>query len=131
MPVAWIRCDDLDLAAAFSTLGVPWRPVRKHDLQEDKQTRIVFLGEQSAINPNIKTGPLMKMIKSGELQKADPEHPLLYALQGVKNYHKMMLGIDGSPTVMVMKRKGSNRCAFLYDTASEKTLNTSYRLLNS
>lgn len=130
MSQAWVRCDDLDLAAAFGTLGVPMKPNVQVRADNGKEYVTVFLRPESVTNPNIKTGHLMKLLKSGELQKHDPEHPLLYALEGIKNRRAIGDSVRTTERVILITRKGTRRTAYVKETAGNKQLGIIDRFLN-
>ena len=129
MMQAWVRCDDVDIAAAFGTLGVPMKTTVQVRADNGKEYVTVFLRPESVTNPNIKTGHLMKLLKSGELQKHDPEHPLLYALEGIKNRHALGESIRSTERVVLITRKGTKRCAYLKETANKSQLELADRFL--
>jgi hypothetical protein len=89
----------------------------------------VYLATQSAVNPAIKTAELMRMVKDGTLQKADPEHPLLYALEGIKNRHAIGESIKSTERVILITRKGTKRCAYIKETADKKQVELADRFL--
>jgi hypothetical protein len=68
MSNAWVRCDDLDIAAAFGTLGVPMSTKVQVRADNGKEYVSVFLRPESVIRPEIKTAQLMRMLKDGSLQ---------------------------------------------------------------
>lgn len=125
----WVRCDDLDVAAAFGTIGVPLKTSIQVRSDTGKEYVTVFLGTESAVNPALKTATLKKMLEDGTLKKADPEHPLLYALEGIKNLHSLRHSIKTSKRVILVKRKGTGRCAYVSETATNKTLDGVERFL--
>lgn len=129
MTHSWIRCDDLDIAAAFGTIGVPMKTtvqVRADSLQEYVT---VFLRPESVTRPDLKTAYLMRLLKSGELQKQDPEHPLLYALEGIKNRHALGQNVKTTERVILITRKGTQRTAYVKESAGTKQLAIADRFL--
>lgn len=130
MTEAWIRCDDLDVAAAFGTIGVPMRRTVQVRSDNGREYITVFLALKSHTNPALpETKQLMMMLKDGSLLKTDPEHPLLYALEAVKNRHLLGETVKtGERTVMVV-RKGTLRTAYIKESASNKTLAGAERFL--
>jgi len=122
MTSSWVRCDDLDIACAFGTLGVPMSTKVQVRSDNGIEYVTVFLGVASLVRPEIKTAELMRLVKSGELQKADPEHPLLYALEGIKNRAAIGTHIKTTERVILMKRKGTQRCAYVKESAGDKQL---------
>jgi len=130
MTEQWIRCDDIDIAAAFGTLGVPMKTTVQVRADNNKEYVTVFLRPESVTQPHIKTGQLMKMLRDGELQKVDPEHPLLYALEGIKNRHAIGNSIKTTERVILITRKGTLRTAYVKESATPKALSTADRFLN-
>lgn len=130
MTEAWIKCDDLDVAAALGTLGVPMRRTIQVRSDSGREFVTVFLALKSHTNPALPdTKQLLKMLKDGSLAKNDPEHPLLYALEGIKNRHALGDTVrTGERTVMVV-RKGTLRTAYIKESASSKTLSNAERFL--
>ena len=55
----WIPCNDLDLAAAFGTIGVPMKPDVQVRADTGKEYVTMFLATESATNPVYRTGELM------------------------------------------------------------------------
>jgi hypothetical protein len=90
----------------------------------------VFLRPESVIRPEIKTAQLMRMLKDGSLMKADPEHPLLYALEGIKNRHALGQSIKTTERVILITRKGTQRTAYVKESSSQKQLDIADRFLN-
>lgn len=130
MTEQWIRCDDIDIAAAFGTLGVPMKTTVQVRADNGREYVTVFLRPESVTQPNIKTGALMKLLRAGELQKVDPEHPLLYALEGIKNRHAIGDSIKTTERVILITRKGTRRTAYVKESATSKALSTADRFLN-
>ena len=95
-----------------------------------KEFVTVYLATQSAINPAIQTGRLLKMLKNGELEKADPEHPLLFALQGIKNRHALVTSIKEGVRTIIIKRKGSQRTALVRENITSGGMAMAERFLN-
>lgn len=124
-----MRCDDVDVAAAFGTLGVPMKTTVQVRADNGREYVTVYLASESAINPAIKTAELMRMVKDGTLQTADPEHPLLYALEGIKNRHAIGDSIKSTERVILITRKGTKRCAYIKETADKKQLELADRFL--
>lgn len=125
----WVRCDDVDIAAAFGTLGVPMKTTVQVRADNGREYVTVYLATQSAVNPDIKTASLMAMLKDGTLQKADPEHPLLYALEGIKNRHAIGNSIKSTERVVLITRKGTKRCAYLKESANKSQLELADKFL--
>ena len=94
-----------------------------------KEYVTVFLGTASLVRPEIKTAQLMRMLKDGTLVKADPEHPLLYALEGIKNLHALKDSIRTKERVVLITRKGTRRCAYVKESASSRQLNIADKFL--
>ncbi len=130
MDQAWVRCDDLDIAAAFGTLGVPMSTKVQVRADTNKEYVSVFLRAESVINPALKTAQLMRMLKDGSLQKADPEHPLLYALEGIKNRHALGQSVKTTERVILITRKGTQRTAYVKESAGNRQLEIADRFLN-
>lgn len=118
----WVRCDDADVAAAFGTLGVPISTKVQVRADNGREYITLFLGAASVVRPEIKTAQLMRMLKDGSLGKADPEHPLLYALEGIKNAHALADSIRTKERVILIKRPGTGRCAYVKESASSRQL---------
>jgi hypothetical protein len=97
---------------------------------DGKEYVSVWLRPESLIRPDIKTAHLMKLLKSGELQKVDPEHPLLYALEGIKNRHQLGQSIKAAERVILITRKGTMRTAYVKESASNHQLGIADRFLN-
>jgi hypothetical protein len=131
MTHSWIPCTDLDLAAAFGTLGVPMRPEVQVRADSGKEYVTVFLSTESATNPEIKTGALMKLLKSGDLEKQDPEHPLLYAITAIKNRHAVTRSIKETQRMILISIKGSKRTAFVRENITGEGLAMAERFLHS
>lgn len=125
----WVRCDDVDIAAAFGTLGVPMKTTVQVRADNGREYVTVYLATESAVNPDIKTAQLMAMLKDGTLQKADPEHPLLYALEGIKNRHAIGDSIKSTERVVLITRKGTKRCAYLKESANKSQLELADKFL--
>lgn len=125
----WVRCDDVDIAAAFGTLGVPMKTTVQVRADNGREYVTVYLATQSAVNPDLKTARLMAMLKDGSLQKADPEHPLLYALEGIKNRHAIGDSIKATERVILITRKGTKRCAYIKENADKKQVALADRFL--
>jgi hypothetical protein len=96
-----------------------------------KEYVLVYLGTRSLTNPAIETGRLLKLLRSGDLEKADPEHPLLYALQGVKNRHALTLSIKQAHRLILIKKKGSPRTALVKENITGAGLDIAQRFLNT
>lgn len=126
----WVLCDDRALAAAFGTLGVPMKTRVHVKAENGKEYVTVYLATFSAVNPALKTAELMRMVKDGTLAKADPEHPLLYALEGIKNWIALGDHIKTDERVILITRKGTNRCAYVKESAGRKQLEIADRFLN-
>ncbi len=127
---SWIRCDDLDVAAAFGTIGVPMR--RSVQVRSDNGREYItcWLASRSATMPNLpQTSVLMKVLKNGELLKTDPEHPLLYALGAIKNRHLIGETTHTGERTILVSRKGTMRTAYIKESASSKTLAQAERFL--
>lgn len=125
----WVRCDDVDIAAAFGTLGVPMKTTVQVRADNGREYVTVYLATESAVNPDMKTAQLMAMLKDGTLQKADPEHPLLYALEGIKNRHAIGDSIKSTERVVLITRKGTKRCAYLKQSANKSQLELADKFL--
>lgn len=125
----WVRCDDVDIAAAFGTLGVPMKTTVQVRADNGREYVTVYLATESAVNPDMKTAQLMAMLKDGTLQKADPEHPLLYALEGIKNRHAIGDSIKSTERVVLITRKGTKRCAYLKESANKSQLELADKFL--
>jgi len=130
MTHAWVRCDDLDIAAAFGTIGVPMKTTVQVRADSGQEFVTVFLRPESVTRPDMpKTAQLMVMLKSGDLQKNDPEHPLLYALEGIKNRHALGQSVKTTERVILITRKGTQRTAYVKESASSKQLAIADRFL--
>ena len=129
MTTDWVACDDLDIAAAFTVLGMVMRPEVQVQADTRSSYTLVYLSAQSLINPELRTAPLLRMLRSGELEKADPEHRLIYALQGIKNFHSMKEGIAKAKRHVLVKVKGSQRAALIREDISSKGLAMTERFL--
>jgi hypothetical protein len=125
----WVRCDDVDIAAAFGTLGVPMKTTVQVRADNGREYVTVYLATESAVNPDMKTAQLMSMLRDGTLQKADPEHPLLYALEGIKNRHAIGDSIKATERVVLITRKGTKRCAYLKESANKSQLELADKFL--
>ena len=125
----WVRCDDVDIAAAFGTLGVPMKTTVQVRADNGRDYVTVYLATESAVNPDLKTAQLMAMLRDGTLQKADPEHPLLYALEGIKNRHAIGDSIKATERVVLITRKGTKRCAYLKESASKSQIELADKFL--
>ena len=126
----WVDCDDIDLAAAFGTLGVIISPDVQVRADNGKEMIIFHLSTDSATNPAIKTGYLMRLIKSGELEKVDPENPLLYALQGIKNLHAVRRYIKDAKPLVLLTKKGTTRTAYVKSNVTDAGLAKAERFLS-
>ncbi len=129
MTHSWIRCDDLDIAAAFGTIGVPMKTTVQVRADSGKEFVTVFLRPESVTRPDLKTAQLMRLLQSGELQKADPENPLLYALEGIKNRHALGQSVKTTERVILITRKGTQRTAYVKESAGTKQLAIADRFL--
>jgi hypothetical protein len=129
MLTKWIRCDDLDVAAAFGTLGVPMRTKVQVRADNGKEYVTVWLATESVTRPGFKTAETMRLLKEGKLQQADPESPLLYALEGIKNSHALGASIRTTERVIMMTRKGTMRTAYVKESAKPKEFETAGRFL--
>ena len=127
----WIPCNDLDLAAAFGTIGVPMKPDVQVRADTGKEYVTVFLATESATNPEFRTGQLMKLLKSGELEKADPEHPLLYAVTAIKNRHAVTRAIQAAERMILISIKGSKRTAYVRENITGEGLAMAERFLHT
>lgn len=127
----WIPCNDLDLAAAFGTIGVPMKPDVQVRADTGKEYVTVFLATESATNPAYRTGELMKLLKSGELEKADPEHPLLYAVTAIKNRHAVTRAIQAAERMILISIKGSKRTAYVRENITGEGLAMAERFLHT
>ena len=127
----WIPCNDLDLAAAFGTIGVPMKPDVQVRADTGKEYVTVFLATESATNPEFRTGQLMKLLKSGELEKADPEHPLLYAITAVKNRHAVTRAVQAAERMILISIKGSKRTAYVRENITGEGLAMAERFLHT
>lgn len=125
----WVLCEDRALAAAFGTLGVVMKTKVQVRAENGKEYITVYLDTVSQVNPAIKTAELMRMVKDGSLQKVDPEHPLLYALEGIKSYLALGHHINNAERVILVTRKGTNRCAYIRESASKKQIESADRFL--
>lgn len=123
-------CDDMALAAAFGTIGVPMKTKVQVRASSGKEIVSVYLAAESAVNPSLKTATLMRMVNDGSLVKADPEHPLLYALQGIKNWIALGDHVKGEERVILITRKGTNRTAYVKENGSKKQLESADRFLS-
>lgn len=129
MTTDWVACDDLDIAAAFTVLGMVMRPEVQVQADTRSSYTLVYLSAQSLINPELRTAPLLRMLRSGELEKVDPEHRLIYALQAIKNFHAMKAGIAKATRMVLVKVKGSQRAALIREDISSKGLAMTERFL--
>ncbi len=130
MTTSWVRCDDLDVAAAFGTLGVPMSLKIQVRADNGREYVTAFLRPDSVTRPELKTAQLMKLLRSGELKKADPEHPLLYAIEGVKNRHAIAdYCRNPDKRVILITRKGTKRTAYISEDSPKSTLGTVDRFL--
>ena len=127
----WVRCDDLDVAAAFGTLGVPMRHTVQVRTDNGKEYVTVYLRSESVTRPGLQTAELMRLLKDGELQKVDPEHPLLYALEGIKNRYELGASVKQAERVVLVTRKGTQRTAYLKERVAEKQLEMADRFLRT
>ena len=127
----WIPCNDLDLAAAFGTIGVPMKPDVQVRADTGKEYVTVFLATESATNPEFRTGQLMKLLKSGELEKADPEHPLLYAVTAIKNRHAVTRAVQAAERMILISIKGSKRTAYVRENITGEGLAMAERFLHT
>ncbi len=91
----------------------------------------VWLSDKSAINPAIQTALLMKLIKNGELERTDPDHPLLYALLGVKNRHALSNAIKTGQRKILMRKRGSQRAALVNENITNGGLAMAERFLTT
>ena len=127
----WIPCNDLDLAAAFGTIGVPMKPDVQVRADTGKEYVTVFLATERATNPEFRTGQLMRLLKSGELEKVDPEHPLLYAVTAIKNRHAVTRAIQAAERMILISIKGSKRTAYVRENITGEGLAMAERFLHS
>ena len=127
----WIPCNDLDLAAAFGTIGVPMKPDVQVRADTGKEYITVFLATESATNPAYRTGELMKLLKSGELEKVDSEHPLLYAVTAIKNRHAVTRAIQAAERMILISIKGSKRTAYVRENITGEGLAMAERFLHT
>lgn len=131
MSDSWIICTDLDLAAAFGTIGVPMRPDVQFVAESGKEHVFMYLATESVTNPAFKTGVLMKMLKDKSLEKQDPEHPLLYALTAVKNRHAITKAIKDAERLILISAKGSKRTAYVRENITGEGLAMAEKFLHS
>lgn len=128
---SWVPCNDLDLAAALGTLGVPMRPDVQVRADNGKEFITIFLATESATNPQIKTGQLIQMLRSGALEKQDPEHPLLYALTAIKNRHAVSKAVNDVERLVLISIKGSKRTAYVRENITGDGLAIAERFLHT
>jgi hypothetical protein len=131
MTDSWIVCTDLDIAAAFGTIGVPMRPDVQFVAESGKEHVFMYLATESVTNPNFKTGALMKMLKDGRLEKEDPEHPLLYAITAVKNRHAITKAVRDTERLVLINVKGSKRTAYVRENITGDGLAMAERFLHT
>lgn len=129
MSDAWIPCEDIDIASAFGTLGVVMKSVVQVRAADGKEQATCCLAPTSVTRPDLKTGDLLKLLKSGQLEKADPEHPLLYALQGIKNRHAYGAHLKSTERIILITRKGTRRTAYVKESSGDKQLAIADRFL--
>ena len=129
MSDAWIPCEDIDIASAFGTLGVVMKSVVQIRAADGKEQATCCLTPTSVTRPGLKTGELLKLLKSGQLEKADPEHDLLYALQGIKNFHAYRAHLRTTDPIILITRKGTRRTAYVKSSAGDKQLAIADRFL--
>jgi hypothetical protein len=96
-----------------------------------KEYVTVFLATESATNPAYRTGELMKMLKSGDLEKLDPEHPLLYAITAVKNRHAVARAVQAAERMILISIKGSKRTAYVRENITGDGLAIAERFLHT
>jgi hypothetical protein len=107
------------------------RPEVQVRADSGKEYVTVFLSIESATNPEIKTGALMKLLKSGDLEKQDPEHPLLYAITAIKNRHAVTRSIKETQRMILISIKGSKRTAFVRENITGEGLAIAERFLHT
>jgi hypothetical protein len=128
---SWIPCNDLDLAAALGTLGVPMRPDVQVRSDSGKEFVTFFLATESLVNPELKTSRLIQMLRSGELEKQDPEHPLLYALTAIKSRHAITKTVRDAERLILINIKGSKRTAYVRENITGDGLAMAERFLHT
>jgi hypothetical protein len=97
-----IPSQDLDVAAAFVTLGVQAKLEPHVDHKSGREVCVWYLSTSSSILPAFSTARVMAALKNTEerknLENIDGVHPILYALSGIKNWHALR---SGRPVILV------------------------------
>jgi hypothetical protein len=96
-----------------------------------KEYVTILLATESLVNPALKTGSLIKLLKSGDLERQDPEHPLLYALTAVKNRHAITQAVKEAERLILISIKGSQRTAYVRENITGEGLAMAERFLNT
>jgi hypothetical protein len=104
-----IKTDDADFLTAFATLGVPFRISAQVEEKSGREAVRFYMGEESISQPGIQTGHLLRLLKDGKLEAQDGQHPLLFALAGIKNWHALK---SGQPCVLV-RCSLAQRCVYI------------------
>ncbi len=125
MEERWIPCTDLDVISGMATLGFPYKVVCQYDAQTGKDVRMGYIAPKSLLNPGMSAASLIPMLADGRLRVSDPEHPLHYAVLGGTNRLQIARQFNDPDLVMVMvKQKGSQRCALVPENAPNKILDS-------
>lgn len=98
-----------NLVAAFATLGVPVRTELVIDDKTGNRDLAFFLATQFMLRGAlVRTKKLMNQYWRGDLEKADPAHPLLDCLRGLHNAHCILDWMHrGAPYRLAMQAGGS------------------------
>ena len=132
----WAQTDNVLIAVALMTIGCRWDCDRIIDVEGGNKSgeRLVF---RFAPITRIKKPDgsvivhaaqhLISMLRDGTLEKQDPEHPVLYCLQSLLNYQKVMNLVWEKKALYSFKRPDSNMTALIHE-GHEQAVDTLARL---
>lgn len=112
---AYTRTTSVELAAALSVLGVQVKPDLSEDRVTGKRWQNLLLSLETAPDPQGEQLPshqtklVMSMVQTGQLQDADPHHPVLDALRACKAADTLIEWTRNGKPHRQVKVKGAQR----------------------
>ena len=117
--------DNLILVAALATIGIPWEVKREGNVisgnHESSKDRILFKLAGNVVIQNgektitYDTHKLVDLLLKGDLERADPEHPLCYAMQGIINRSVLIRHVNQQVPIWHFKKQGGPITALVHD----------------
>lgn len=112
----WCNTSNLNLCTAFATCGVDFTFERLLDEPTGQQSTRFFLALGSRGDVHISTPGMLRQVRSGDLERTDPSHPLVDCLQGLLLREMLVTWLKRGTRFKLVPVVGTNRATAIMGT---------------